>query len=241
MSQTVSIEGVLRAGAALCPSNGQAADQCTRALALNGSCPGQGVQYGGCIVATPRANTAGAVGAEFERIECLEELATTELLYINTNSTTFAFRIGAAPATALGVGGTFPTGFSGGEVLTWVVDGTTVTTTFDAADQTAEQCAARINAAAAFTGLTTPRVTATTGQLEFTGEATGRDGSNVFSGTAAATLGLDNPTLTPSAGEDVFVSGLWVHQFPRGAGPSRIDVSGVGSFDIVAAGTVPTA
>lgn len=182
--------------------------------------------------------TSGLPGAEFVDLDILDGFTAIELLAVRTSAKLF-LRIGAAPALVAGVGGTFPTGFGGGETLELAIDGGgSFTTTFDAADQSAAQVAARINAAAALAGLATPRATVnTSGQLAITGVETGDDGSvQVVGGTALATLGLTAGT-TLGAGADVAVQGEGFWQFPRDTdAPARIQVSGQGTISILAGG-----
>lgn len=81
--------------------------------------------------------------------------------------------VAATAATLTGAGGVFPTGFAGGETVDWDVDGTAITTTFEAADQTVNQVVARMNASAALVGLPTPITVATLGQIVMTSPTTG--------------------------------------------------------------------
>jgi hypothetical protein len=159
-------------------------------------------------------------------------------------SVPITLRFYALPATAVGVGGTFPTGFSGGEALTTVIDGTSVVTTFEVGDQTIAQVIARINAAMAYNGITEPVVEEASGQLKFTGVATVYDGSNGtfdFSGTAESTLGLTSPTITNAKGKDVDITGLFMSQFPSSATATidtltKVQISADATVDISAHG-----
>lgn len=81
--------------------------------------------------------------------------------------------VAATAATLTGSGGVFPTGFAGGETVSWDVDGTPITTTFDAADQTVNQVVARMNSSAALAGLPTPIAVASLGQIILTSPTTG--------------------------------------------------------------------
>ncbi len=62
----------------------------------------------------------------------------------------------ATSAQRDGAGGSYPTGFAGGEGLDLEIDGTAVSVAFDAADQSVTQVINRINAAAALAGITGP-------------------------------------------------------------------------------------
>lgn len=182
--------------------------------------------------------TAGVPGAAYVDLDILDGFTAIELLVLRTTSTLF-LRIDADVARVLGVGGTFPTTFAGGEDLVLDIDGLgAFTTTFAGGDQTAAQVAARINAAAALAGLPTPRVAvATSGQLELTSVLTGSQGSvEVVSGTGAATLGLTVGT-TAGTGADVPINGEALFEFPRDtSAPNRIQVSGQGTITILAGG-----
>lgn len=186
--------------------------------------------------------TAGLVGSHWDDLDILSDLAAIEFLFVRT-SAPMRIRIGADEPLLAGTGATFPTGFAGGETLLLsFVDpenGTTaVTTTFDAADQTAAACAARINAACALAGLATPRATvASSGQLEVRGLGTGVDASvAVTGGTGASVLGFAGTPSAQGAGSDVDVQGLFINEFPRSVSPARVQVSGVGSISVVAGG-----
>lgn len=236
MAETVSLQGSLEVGAQ-----------------VSGGCGPQDVHrhdlellvdpaYYESIVNTPaalRIETAGAIGAAWEDLDVLDDLVAVELLYLRSSAPIRA-RIGAAAAAVEGVAGTFPTGFGGGETLLLTIDALPqFTTTFDVADQSAAQVAARINAAAALAGHPTPRASVlSTGQLRIEGVATGKEGSvAVGGGTGAATLGLTGLTAVGS-GADVDIKGTFLCEFPRyqeGA-PQRVQLSGVATVKVFAAG-----
>ncbi len=110
--------------------------------------------------------------------------------------------------------------------------------TFTAAAQSAQDVANEINAAAALSGLPTPRATvATSGQLQLESVQTGTQGSvEVVGGTALGTLGLTAAT-TLGTGADVPIQGDVLLEFPRDSdAPARIQVSGQGTITILAGG-----
>lgn len=76
-------------------------------------------------------------------------------LYLEADGELAAAVNGVAPtvATLLGAGGTFPTGFVGGEAFSFRVDGVTVSGTFTSGAQTAQQCVNELNARAMLAGL----------------------------------------------------------------------------------------
>lgn len=181
--------------------------------------------------------TAGLPGAAFVDLDILDGFVAIELLVARTNAKLF-LRIDADVARVLGVGGAFPTTFAGGETLDLTIDGVNFLTTFLAADQSAAQVAARINAAAALAALPTPRaVVATSGQLELQSVQTGAQGSVVVvGGTGLATLGLTAGT-TLGTGADIPVQGDVLLEFPRDTdAPARIQVSGQGTITVLAGG-----
>lgn len=182
--------------------------------------------------------TTGIPGAEFVDLDILDGFTGIELLAVTT-TTKFFLRIGADVARVLGVGGTFPTTFAGGETAVIDYDGLgSVTTTFTAAAQTAAQVAAEMNAAAALAVLATPRVTvATSGELQIESVQTGAEGSvEVVSGTGLVLLGLTAGT-TLGGGADLPVQGDALFEFPRDSdSPVRVQVSGQGTITVLAGG-----
>ena len=99
---------------------------------------------------------------------------------------------GSAVATAAvltGSGGTFPTGFAGGETWDITLDGVLTTVTFLVADQLLNDVVNRINST--FTGLGRPAIATAVGELVLTSTTTG-SGSNltVENNAVATTLGF---------------------------------------------------
>ncbi len=182
--------------------------------------------------------TSGLPGAQFVDLDILDGFVAIELLVARTSAKLF-LRIGADVARVLGVGGTFPTTFGGGETLTLDIDGLgPFLVTFTVAAQSAQDVANEINAAAALSGLPTPRVVvATSGQLELQSVQTGAQGSvEVVGGTALATLGLTAGT-TLGTGADIPLQGDLLIEFPRDTdAPARIQVSGQGTITVLAGG-----
>jgi hypothetical protein len=104
--------------------------------------------------------------------------------------------IPATVATLLGVGGTFPTLFAGGETLIMEIDNQPFTTNFVVGDQSAAQVAAAINAAAFAAGIPGTPATVQGGEIQIAGNVTGSAGEVVVTGgTGAATLGLSGFAL----------------------------------------------
>ena len=236
---TVNLRGNLEVKGAGCVSSCGAAgsgDRHVQSLSLSGACNTESFQTIVCSPTPIQVSTAGAVGAAYADLDILDSLVAIELLLIET-TTHMQLLINASEAQLVGSAGTFPTSFVGGETLLLDIDGTTFTTTFDAADQTAVQVAARINAAAALAGLATPRAVVTSGgQIQINGTVTGAAGSvEVTGGTGAATLGLSGSVA--GLGSELDVDGIFLARFPRYPNaPTRIQVSGQGSLTLTAGG-----
>jgi hypothetical protein len=215
------------------------AGTCSKQLVLGPTATAGSRQYQAKVESTMELLTAAGTFVDLDGVDTLTEV---RLLYLKT-SANVVLRLYAVPAQAQAVTGTFPTTFAGGETLITTIDGTVVTTTFQVGDQTAAQCAARINAAMALAGFATPRATVVNGQLLITGVATAVDGAAgilSFAGTGAATLALDTATLTPTdaLGQDVDINGLYIQEFPwtGGLAPTAVQISGQSTVDVTAAG-----
>lgn len=181
--------------------------------------------------------------SDFVSVPLLDQVASLEFLFLQTNSP-LALRLNGVAAALEGVGGVFPTTFAGGETLIADVDGgASVTTTFDVADQSAAQVAARINAAFALAGLPLPATVAASGQVLLSGVLTGPEGSvNVTGGTAQAALGFTASTNDAAVGtaQDVTINGLWMAEFGSTDAVTRVQMRGsVSQVMILAAGTAP--
>lgn len=180
--------------------------------------------------------TAGAPGDVFQELPATSPIGGFQLLALKTNAPV-VLRIGADEAELLGSGGTFPTLFAGGETFAFSVDGHAVAVTFQAGDQTAQQCINRINAAAALAGLTfLPAFLQSNGQVGLRGAATGAAGV-VDITTANATVGFPSAAaLAEGAGADLPVQGVVLLQFPANDPPARIQISGSAQIEILAGG-----
>jgi hypothetical protein len=190
------------------------------------------------VVATAKPLSVSTASGVFVDLDLLDVLTSIEFLFLRSTAA-ITLRVGAGPAVLTGSGGTFPTSFAGGETLDLTIDGVSFTATFDAADQTAAQAAARINAAAALAGLATPRASVlSSGQLQIDSVLTGAEGgAAVTGGTGAATLGFAGTPSAVGTGADVPVQGTFLCEFPRtDDAPSRVQVSGVASVSVVAGG-----
>lgn len=156
------------------------------------------------------------------------------------SSALVTLRIGASAATVSGVGGSFPTGFSGGEAFDFDIDGVSVAGTFTVAAQSITDVLSELNQAAVAAGLAyLPFSASTSGQITVTGLATGSDGSVVVNTTIAA-LGFTAATTVFGSGDDLAVSGLFLSQFNSTTAPTRIQIMGTAQVEILLAGAAPS-
>lgn len=110
--------------------------------------------------------------------------------------------------TITGVGATFPTGFSGGETLIPVIDGTAVTVTFTSGDQTLAQCISRIQAAITSAGFIGRLCVGTlSGQIQLASNNGGTGATLSVTGSGATTLGFTSPVTVAGVDADL-ASGL---------------------------------
>jgi hypothetical protein len=180
-------------------------------------------------------------------------LEPSEILSLDIGAGPVSATFTATAATVTGIGGVFPTLFVGGETLTIGYDGTPdFTVTFLAADQTALQVAARINAYAGFAF-----ADVSGGQVRFTSIQRGQGAQvRIVSGsagvltalglTAATTIGTGNvgnidavlfteiKTIVQAA-----VAGTLVEQDSQGR--LRISKVAVASSDYILVGPATTA
>jgi hypothetical protein len=121
------------------------------------------------------------------------DVAQGRLIYIEGDGE-FQVAFGGIAATAAQVdaaGGSYPTGFAGGETLTLAVDNIATPVTFLVGDQSITAVINRINAAVALAGLATPVASNNGGQLRLTSPTTGSLSEiDVQGGTSLVTLGF---------------------------------------------------
>jgi len=242
MGKIIEVSGVLTIQPDDCASS-NGVDSKQLSLGTLGACSGK-KYYQASFCASPEIATVGAVGDNFDDLDVASGLTQIELLYLRS-SAEVAIRLYAVPSSILALAGAFPTGFVGGETLITTIDGTVVTTTFDVADQSVDQCVSRINAAMALANIATPRASAVSGQIRIDGVetavATGGVGQISCAGTGAAQLGLDagsTPTTVDAQGQDTYVNGLVLLEFPITGSNllTAIEISGVATVDVLAAG-----
>lgn len=239
--ESLALKGTLEVGGGACVSSCANGDRSVKSLALR-CATGQQFQSAVETAEPIRIATPGAAGAAFVDLQLLGDLIAIEFLYVRVDNP-IVLRVGANEAVLRGVAGVFPTLFAGGETLSISFAGAVVSVTFLAGDQTAAQCAARINAACALAGLATPRATvnAATGQIEIRGLLTGSTQTvTITAGTGATTLGLPVGASAAGAGADVPVWGTFLAEFGVAGSPpvppARVQFSGNAGITAVAAG-----
>ena len=234
MGCLVSLTGkVIVGGGNDCGCSGSGAPSKQQPLEL--ACPGK--QYPATVSTDcpTQVQTFGSPGAEFVDLPGTSALGNMQLLVVRTRAS-MVLRVGAAPALLVGASGTFPTGFAGGETFAFTVDLTPVPVVFTAAAQTAAQVAQEINQAAIGAGLSfLPARVMTNGQLELTGLATGLQGSLAVT-TANAVIGFPSIATAVGAGRDHKINGLFIAQYDNDDAPTRVQISGQGYVEALAAG-----
>ena len=146
------------------------------------------------------AGTAALDAGETNYVIPFGDVVNARLIYVESTGP-FSLTPGGGlsiAAQADGAGGSFATGFVGGETLTLEVNNVAVPVVFDVLDQTLAQVINRINSAAALAGVTdgagVPATVARdngSGQLRFVAPTTGIASEiDIQSGTSLATLGL---------------------------------------------------
>jgi hypothetical protein len=240
MTKQIEVTGALNITGDCCGGSG--GGQTTKQLGLGAPGCASSQTYQASVAECIELNT-GVPGTTFVDVHSLDALTAIYLLYLRTNQHVI-LRLYAVAASAVGNGGTYPTGFAGGETLITTIDGVVVTTTFTAAAQLLADVVNEVNASMALAGIATPRASAENGQLRIDGVATRVDGASgtlTFGGTGAATLGMDpgsNPTIVDAQGQDIDVQGLYMNEFPRTGddAPTAAQISGTATVEVVAAG-----
>lgn len=163
------------------------------------------------------------------------------------NAGTIDFLIGTIPKIN-GASGTFPTGFTGGESFEFKLqtyndttgkfdDDFTVTTTFTAAAQSAQNVANEINAAVMLSGASTcALVSVLSGQLVLDGVTPGAE-KRIFISVANATIGFDGTKEADlGTGESITVNGNFLAEL-AGVTGGQLWVRGTADLNILLAGT----
>ncbi|MEE9532842.1 MAG: hypothetical protein V3W06_00355 [Acidimicrobiia bacterium] len=218
-----------------CPTGGAS----NKTQGLSFQCAGKtfgAVKSTDCSV---QISTPGAIGAAYVELPVSGGFSAIEFLFVDSGASEVELLIGADVAKLVGVGGTFPTTFSGGETFAFTADGVAVPVTFTVAAQSAQNCVDEINQAAIVAGLLyLPASVAASGQIQLQGLLTGDLGSIVVT-TINAILGF--PTLNQTvagAGEKVRSQGIFMNQFPTSQALTRVQISGSAAVSVMVAGAV---
>ena len=238
---SLSLKGTITLGSGCvtsCDSSVSTGDQSI--VNMFGGC--NPAEYQSVVQASVAISTTGAVGQNFVDVDALDQLTAIEFLFLKT-SARMMVRIGADAPEAI-TANSFPAVVGSTSLL--AIDYTTTagvvatSTSFAAASYTAAAACLLINRTAALNGLPTPvAVVNSSGAIVLTGVGTGFASSIAISGAMASILTFA-PLTAYGAGSDVPVFGTFVNQFGTygaiPAVPSRIQLSGVGTVSIIAAG-----
>lgn len=246
MSCSIELKGNLVVGGSSCSSGCSPNGGAQKRQPLGFACPG--TVYGGISSTDCPVNVNSPT--DFVLIPGSGDLANYQFLWLQT-SQAMTVRFNATGANVLGSGGTFPTGFVGGETFGWeyselqpdgsVVLVTSVDVTFTAAAQTAQQVSNEINAAAALVGLPAVASVQESGQILLTDPVLGSNrkftltSGNDTIGFSDARLGFEEAF---GSGCEVPVQGIFMAEFgnPTSGKITRVDVKGSGTIQVMAAG-----
>ncbi len=239
MGCQVTLSGKLVVGGEGCGCSGIGGAP-TKQQPLAFACSGR--TYGAVVSSDcdQQIQTLGVPGTTWQDLIGAGQIKAYQLLYLLTKAP-MKLRIGAAEAALVGSGAAWPVVFAGGETFTPVVDGVAVPVSFTAGTRTAAQTATATNQAAVGAGLGfLPASVDVTGQLRLVGQLTGAQGSVTVT-TALAAIGFGSTSLRAvGAGADMNVDGLQVFSFDASNAPTRIQISGQGQIQVLAAGTAAT-
>ncbi len=194
--------------------------------------------------------TIGAIGAKWADIHVLGDFTAIELLFVETTAKV-RFRFNPTRPELVGTLDLPSGGIVAGAMTLTVTDETgvqyTATVTFSGATNTPELVVSAINAALGALGAPQPpdgpvaRLNLL--KLELVSPGIGPDAFVELAAGAPSTLGLGTALVRDTGEADVtpVVYGTQLMQFPRSPdAPAQIQVSGVASLNIVAAGRVST-
>jgi hypothetical protein len=146
--------------------------------------------------------TSGVVGTQYIDLPGVD-VSSVGFLHFSSNLPV-SVRLGAGEARLVGSGASFPVVMSGGEEITFVLDGTSVVVTFTAGSKSAQDCANAINSAAALAGLQyQPASASPVGQLEVETNQTGTSSTAVVGSTVTASIGFVADTSVTGLGADI--------------------------------------
>lgn len=246
MSKNVSIRGSLLVSEGGC--GGCSSDQTTKPLSLGGSgCCDAGLSYDHAVAFDTSVATIGAVGAAFVDVPGLDQFTAIEFLELES-SARIRLRINPTRPQLLGALALPVGGVVAGAATFTVADQAGVqvaaTVNFSGATNTPALVAAAINGALAAAGVPIPvgglaKLTGST--LIVLAPGTGPSAFVQLAAGAPGELGLGVILVraTGTASDLPDTEGLVVLQFPRSPNaPVKVQVSGVASLDIIAAGRV---
>lgn len=249
MSKTVAIRGSLLVSEGGC--GGCSTDQTTKPVSLGGAsgiCCDAGLSYDESAAFSTAIQTVGAVGAAWADIPGLSQFTAIEFLRV-VSSARIRLRFNATRPQLVATA-PIPVGGVVAGAATFIVTndtGTqyTATVTFSGATNTPALVMAAINAALAGAGAPFPpdgqiaRLSGST--LSIINPGIGPAAFVQLAAGAPVDLGLGIVLVrvTGTAQDMPDTEGLTILQFPRSPNaPTRVQVSGVASLDIVAAGRV---
>jgi hypothetical protein len=247
VSKTIAIRGSLLLSDGGC--GGCSGDQTTKTLSIGGSavCCDGGQSYDQATSFSTSVATVGAVGAAFADIPGLDGFSAVEFLRV-TSSAKVRFRFSASRPQLQGAA--LPgAGVTSGAATITATDSTgtqfAATVTFSGATNTPALVVSAINAALAAAGAPFPPggqiARLSGGGVLLVCPGVGPSAYVELAAGAPAALGLGTVLVrvTGTAQDMPDTEGLVVLQFPRSPGaPTKVQVSGVASLDIVAAGRV---
>jgi hypothetical protein len=177
--------------------------------------------YGAVFQSTSQFQFADS--PSWQQLPLADDLVTVSLLYLAAKNGTATNLLIGTPPVWQGSGGTFPTGFVGGEIFSfqiltynpatggYVVDAT-ITVTFTVAAQTAEDCARAINAQLALVGYAA-MASVVSGQIVLRGQQPGQN-TRLANSTANTTIGFAAGNLGANGtGVSQNVPGMYLAEF----------------------------
>lgn len=250
MTTSVGVRGQVVIGGLCggCGSNGAT----SRVLELlgAGSCSGD-LLYGGAVPADDISiSTGGLIGQNWADVPVLDQFEAIELLVVS-GSARYRLRFDPTTPKMTGSASIAAGGVTAGSA-TWVVaDSTGVTTSVTAAfsGSTNTPAAVRnaVNAAFAAAGVAPPVAGGLWATLDASNVlsvvSSGIGATSYVEIQAGAPAGLQMGTVltrvTGTETQTTDLEGLYVAQFPRDPdAPTKVQISGVATFDIIAAGRV---
>lgn len=187
------------------------------------------VQSSDCKVFTATNNL-------FQPLPNSENFSEIQLLSV-LSDTSYTLRLNAAPAVLVAVGGSYPTGFQGGEGILFRVNTTQVVGWFTVDDQTVTDVVRRINSGLALAGADgIAQAVERSGQVAIVTTGTGPD-QYLEMITGSVQLGLIEETTASGSATDIPAAGNFFTQFGTGEVTS-VEIKINGQLSTVVAGRV---